>query len=234
MLLIDTTSYPKAQVYPQRHGYQLRGTAPVSIVVHTTNNRRTTIFEEECRYLFKSADVSAHYLISKAGAIVQFLDSRIYQAWHAGRALAPYGNSQSIGIELHVSIGEAPTLPQREALTLLCRDLMRRYHIPLAHIDTHRAVALPSGRKSDPEGWPDMAFYSWRDRLALMRFRFVGPQIALSSNDLRAAHRAPADTGWHTYQTGDAIDVDDITAGMAHDAAGTGFVPLAVLEEVTG
>lgn len=231
-MAIDTVSYDKARTYPLNHGYEPRGGVPSSILLHSTNNKRPTVFEGECDYLYRSADVSAHYLISKRGVVVQFLDPYRWAAWHAGRALAPYLNKYSIGIELHISVGEHPTPEQLDAAAALCRVLRTNYGILSGRIDTHRAVALPAGRKSDPEGWADSAFYAWRDALDFRRYRFRVAQVALSSNDLRAARMAPKPTAPHIYAAGDVITVDDISAGVAHDAGGLGFVPLAVLEAV--
>lgn len=163
MPAIDATSYPKAQRHPQRHGYQLRGTTPTAIVLHTTNNaRRRTTFEAEATFLLNSPDVSAHYLIGKDGRIVELLAPGPYQAWHAGTAVDAFRNARSIGIELHVSVGETPTPAQIDAAGALVRQLAAQFGIPAALVETHRTIARPPGRKSDPEGWPDAAFYAWR------------------------------------------------------------------------
>jgi N-acetyl-anhydromuramyl-L-alanine amidase AmpD len=169
---IDTTSYNKALKYPLPappafgHGYQARKGAPSSVVIHTTNNRApNTVFEQEARFLLDSADVSAHYLISKDGRIVQFLDPHPYAAWHAGSAIGPWLNEYSVGIELHVSVGERPTKAQRDAAAWLCARLMAAYGFASDRIETHRYVATPVGRKSDPEGWPNAEFYQWRAML---------------------------------------------------------------------
>ncbi len=232
--MINTITYNKNRAFPPGHGYEARGGNPSSVLLHTTNNKRKTSFESECDFLFTSPDVSAHYLVSKAGTVVQFLDPRIWAAWHAGKALGPYLNRYSVGIEMHVSQGEKPTAPQLAAVAALCRILMANYDIDLDRIETHRAVALPAKRKTDPEGMDDLAFYAWRANLLLTRYRFRVAQAALSSNDLRAALLAPTPAQPHVYAGGEIITVDDVTDGMAHDASGLGFVPLAVLEEVTG
>ena len=159
-LVIDTTSYNKATKYAPGHGYEARGGTPSAILIHSTNNKRPTQFIDECDFLFTSPAVSAHFLISKAGAVVQLLEPRLWAAWHAGRALVPYLNKYSIGIELHVSVGERPTTQQQAALSALCRVLMTNYGIDIGRIDMHRAVALPKGRKTDPEGWDDLASLS--------------------------------------------------------------------------
>jgi uncharacterized MAPEG superfamily protein len=164
--VIDTVTYNKARDFPQRHGYQVRGTKPSSIVIHSTSNRRATSFTGEATYLYTSAAVGAHYLVGKAGQIVQFLDPSRWQAWHAGEAITEYTNPRSIGIELHISVGEQPTTDQIAALTTLVRDLMARFSIPPERIETHRAIALPRHRKNDPEGFTDAAFSAWRNGLS--------------------------------------------------------------------
>ena len=98
----------------------------------------------------------------------------------------PYLNKYSIGIETTHQRGRGPTTQQQAALSALCRALMTNYGIDIGRIDMHRAVALPKGRKTDPEGWDDLAFYAWRSTLLLRRYRFRVAQAALSSNDLRA------------------------------------------------
>jgi len=228
---IDTTSYPKAQRYAAGHGYSMRPMAPTSIVIHTTNNpNQGTRFDKECQFLFESPGVSAHYLIGKQGQIVQLLDPAGYTAWHAGAALTAWTNDHSIGIELHVSVGEVPTQLQRDACAWLCRKLMQRFGIPPVLIETHRKVALPPGRKSDPEGWPNPDFYTWRDaliQLPIRRFRVRGIPV----------YQAQALTGTLAghLQAGDVIEIDKTYAnGGGHLASGLGFIDLDLdaLEEL--
>lgn len=168
MLIIDRTTYDKAARYPIGWGYDRRpkGYAPSSILVHSTNNRNKTSFRGEAKYLFESPYVAAHYLIGKTeqDGVVQFLDDSL-RAWHAGLTSEPYLNSRSIGIELHISLGEHPTAYQISALTILCASLMHKHNIPQSRIETHRAAALPPGRKSDPEGIDQIAFLAWRRKL---------------------------------------------------------------------
>lgn len=159
--------YRKDTIHPARWGYQARGNvAPSSIIIHTTNNRRKTSFAHEAEFLRDSSAVSAHYLIGKDGRVTQFLDPIRWQAWHAGDTLPAFLNAKSIGVEHHVSVGETWTAAQHEACTWLVRTLMAAHRIPPERIDTHRAVALPKNRKSDPAGWEDFAFYTWRATLA--------------------------------------------------------------------
>lgn len=230
---IDTTSYPKAARYTQRHGYQLRGASPTSIIIHSTSNSRPgTSFEGEATYLLESADVSAHFLISKDGRIIRFLEPRAYQAWHAGMCLEQWSNAKSIGIELHTSVGETPTAVQREACAWLCRELMREFQIGVALVDTHRAVARPIGRKSDPAGWSDADFYAWREQLSapkVRQFRFRGWPI------FQQQRLAGTLAGY--LQSNEAFSIDrTYSNGSAHLSDGRGFIDLDLnaLEEIQG
>src|SRR5262245_8753717 len=178
---IDQTTYDKADRFRPGHGYghqtdagyqAQRPDPPTSIIIHTTNNRRPdTAFASEATFLYQSPDVSAHYLCGKvpAAGIVQFPDASI-EAWHSGAARHAYLNPNSIGLENHVHVGEGWTAWQHEALTWLVQGLMARWGIPSSSIETHRAVALPIGRKADPEGWSNEDFYAWRSQLQPIPF----------------------------------------------------------------
>lgn len=193
---IDTAAYDKAKEYPSGHGYGLRDGAPTSAVIHSTNNRnKDTPFASEAKFLFTAANVSSHFLVGKDGRIVQFLDPARYEAWHAGgrqkngtwTAKPDFANPRSIGIELHHSVGDGayPTA-QIDALTWLVRELMARFHIPPTLIDTHRAIALPARRKSDPNDWPDLAFYRWRAQLDATPPAPAPPETPAMPDPLRA------------------------------------------------
>ncbi len=104
--------------------------------------------------------VSAHYLITREGALVQLVDERM-RAWHAGES--SWGgqtdmNSASIGIELDNSGAEPFTEPQIVSLLALLADLRERYRIPAANVIGHSDVA--PRRKTDPSH-----FFPWQ-RLA--------------------------------------------------------------------
>jgi hypothetical protein len=143
------------------YDYRPNGTRPGSIIVHTTNGNRGSTLAGEATFLINSPAVSAHFLIGKLGEILLLLPAA-WRAWHAGAAIAGFLNSQSIGIECHHAVGEPWTDAQRRALTWLVQKLMADHNIPAHMVETHRAVALPAGRKIDPSDWPDTAFYAWR------------------------------------------------------------------------
>lgn len=127
-------------------------------MVHTTNGKAGTKFENEVKFLANSKNVSAHYIISKAGIIQQILDPAEYVAWHAGEvAKEQYSNLYAIGVEVHFSPAEIYwTGKMWGALTALSRVY--------ANLDivTHRLIAVPRGRKIDPSGVTDLQFTSWR------------------------------------------------------------------------
>ncbi|MEE9387909.1 MAG: N-acetylmuramoyl-L-alanine amidase [Paracoccaceae bacterium] len=106
-------------------------------------------------------EVSAHYLISERGHIIQLVAEE-FRAWHAGAGA--WGNckdvnSQSIGIEL-ANDGITPfSAAQMDALEHILAGIMERWSIPAERVIGHSDMA--PARKSDP----GMRF-DWR-RLAL-------------------------------------------------------------------
>lgn len=96
------------------------------------------------------AEVSAHYIISEQGDVVQMVEED-QRAWHAGAG--SWGditdvNSRSIGIELNNN-GSAPfAAPMMDALEALLPAIMERWAIPAQRVIAHSDLA--PGRKIDP------------------------------------------------------------------------------------
>jgi len=103
--------------------------------------------------------VSAHFLIRRAGDIIQFVATD-QRAWHAG--VSCYAgrtrcNDFSIGIELEGT----DTLPYADAqyATLATLTLCLRHRYPLAAVRGHAHIA--PGRKTDPGVAFDWRRYGW-------------------------------------------------------------------------
>ncbi|MCB2110154.1 MAG: N-acetylmuramoyl-L-alanine amidase [Defluviimonas sp.] len=163
-----------------------------------------------------AAEVSAHYLISEAGAVEALVPEEA-RAWHAGAGA--WGavtdvNSRSIGIEL-ANPGDAPfPEPQMAALERLLAEVMARWEIPPERVIGHSDMA--PGRKSDPG-----PRFDWR-RLALQGLSVwpdavwpdaVGPD-AVGSDEVRPeasggpeslAAFAPLAQGFGYPAVGDAL-----------------------------
>ncbi len=96
------------------------------------------------------AEVSAHYIISEQGDVVQMV-AEDQRAWHAGAG--SWGditdvNSRSIGIELN-NTGSAPfAAPLMDAVERLLPEIMDRWAIPPERVIAHSDLA--PGRKIDP------------------------------------------------------------------------------------
>ena len=108
--------------------------------------------------------VSAHYLVSRDGSILQLVDEN-RRAWHAG--LSWWGgqtdmNSASIGIELDNTGEEAYPDIQITALIALLADISARHSIPRANYLAHADIA--PARKRDPS-----ELFPW-ERLAAAGF----------------------------------------------------------------
>jgi len=108
--------------------------------------------------------VSAHFLIRRNGALLQFVPCA-RRAWHAGVS-AWQGrercNDFSIGVELEGTDTRAYTARQYERLARLIRALKSRY--PIADLAGHSDIA--PGRKTDPG-----AAFDWPRLHALVRGR---------------------------------------------------------------
>lgn len=225
---IDTGTYDKAKTYPLAHGYERRMRAPTSIVVHSTEGVVGQSLSSAADYLYRSAKVSAHYLIGKGSEIIQFLDPHPYAAWHAGQALAAYSNQRSIGIECLHARGEAWPEAQRATLAWLLQHLVATYHIASTAIDTHGQIALPGpyDRKLDPTNWPHSEFIVWRDSvLATPREYRAGPFGAIARQD-----RRPEAIAAKYYAPGELFRTTNVQDGYAWDMTGIGFVALGDLE----
>jgi AmpD protein len=92
--------------------------------------------------------VSAHFLIRRDGALLQFVSCND-RAWHAGESAwkgRAHCNDYSIGIELEGADDTPYAAAQYTRLARLARSLVRRY--PITDIAGHNDVA--PGRKTDP------------------------------------------------------------------------------------
>jgi N-acetylmuramoyl-L-alanine amidase len=121
-----------------------------AIIIHHTAN--TATFSGLMRWMTKKeSKVSAHYFISKKGAIVQMVkDERI--AYHAGKSELngrKWVNNFSIGIECDYDSRHAPmTSEMYDALVWLTSELTRKYSIDAANVVDHRTVS-PSRKPFD-------------------------------------------------------------------------------------
>jgi len=100
------------------------------------------------------AQVSAHYVVSEAGEIIQMV-AESARAWHAGKSCWQGKrdiNSASIGIEIvnQGPLGNFPDYPacQIKAVVELCQDILTRHNIAPRLILAHSDIA--PARKEDP------------------------------------------------------------------------------------
>jgi N-acetyl-anhydromuramyl-L-alanine amidase AmpD len=141
-------------------GFSKRTKELKAIIIHTTNGHFGSLFESELNFLLNSDKVSAHYLVGKDGRVVNLLDYTKYAAWHTGLTLNPFdSNHYTIGVECHFTPRENWTVAMWKALTDLIKTL------PNLPLKTHRQIAFPKGRKSDPSGVTDTWFNAWKDNI---------------------------------------------------------------------
>lgn len=200
-------------------------TKPISsIVVHSCEGGlpipRLTSLPWLCN---PKSKVSTHYYICRDTTIYQLVDDA-NQAWHAGRAEAPFVNNVSLGIELEHHNGQNWPAEQHAALAWLLQTLAHRYATLPIKIETHGQIAIPGPyqRKIDPTNWPHGAFLLFVNKaLIAQRLVIAGPFGAIAQQDRRP--NAPAAA---VYAPGTVITVDDLTSGYFHDASGIGFIPV--------
>lgn len=126
------------------------------VVLHATATHCT---EPALRWLTDpQSRVSAHYLVGPEGRIIQMVAEKDI-AWHAGRSayLGREGvNAFSVGIEMvHPNVEGVPWPDEQiEATARLVAGICHRHHVAPIDIVSHAEVALPAGRKTDPEGFP--------------------------------------------------------------------------------
>ena len=140
MVVIHNISLP-----PTSYG----GNGIIELFTNTLNPNEHPYYAE-----IYTAKVSAHFLIRRDGALVQFVPCT-KRAWHAGASEwqgRERCNDFSVGIELEGSDFEAFELMQYETLNSLLESLKATY--PIQHIVGHSDIA--PGRKTDPG-----PFFDW-------------------------------------------------------------------------
>lgn len=128
---------------------------PNFIIIHHT--AQDSLQQTIKTFTKKESQVSAHYVISDDGKVVQMLNDYL-RAWHAGNG--SWGknfdiNSTSIGIELDNNGKEAFSESQINSLLALLTKLKKDYNIPTQNIIGHADIA-PT-RKKDPS-----ALFPWK------------------------------------------------------------------------
>ena len=109
------------------------------------------------RFEDPSTKVSAHFVVDRDGTVIQMVPLT-KRAWHAGVSSfdgVPGVNDYSIGIEMtNDNDGKDPyPSAQYAAVAEIIRRCRLHYNIPDSRIVSHAVVALPPGRKTDPEGF---------------------------------------------------------------------------------
>lgn len=166
-------------IYPYRHSpnYDFRPSDSriTCVVLHASGlgTLGTTInfFQDP------NSMVSTHFIVGKDGRVFQTVPVE-RRAWHAGISQLDGMsdvNNFSVGIELvNRNDGTDPYSDlQYEAVALIIHQLRQSHEIPDGRIVSHAEIALPAGRKSDPEGFDF-------DKLRELLNPFPGTQSALA------------------------------------------------------
>ncbi|MCV6591771.1 MAG: N-acetylmuramoyl-L-alanine amidase [Silicimonas sp.] len=180
---MEITDRPSPNFGPRRDGLGVS-----LIVLHYT--AMESCEAAATRLCAPEAEVSAHYLIGRDGALIRLVDEE-NRAWHAGAG--SWGgfddiNSRSIGIELD-NDGQGPfDEALMTTLEALLAELLDRHALPPKAVIAHADMA--PGRKRDPG-----RFFDWQ-RLARAGLS-VWPEPALGGGFMNDAKRFgyPVDAG---------------------------------------
>ncbi|WP_135503789.1 N-acetylmuramoyl-L-alanine amidase [Roseovarius aestuariivivens] len=129
-------------------GPRRKGARPDLVVLHHTAMKSCAAARD--RLCCPEAEVSAHYLISETGDVIQMVEE-VQRAWHAGTGrwgAVDDVNSRSIGIELANTGAHPYPAPQMAALEILLGDILDRHAIPPERVIAHSDMA--PDRKNDP------------------------------------------------------------------------------------
>ena len=143
---------------------------PNFVVIHHT--AQDSLQQTLKTFTLTRTQVSAHYVISDDGTVVQMLNDYL-RAWHGGNAIWGKNtdiNSASIGIELDNNGSEPFSEAQINSLIALLSRLKKDYSIPSANFIAHSDIA-PT-RKSDPS-----AFFPWKNLADLGFGLWPDPQL---------------------------------------------------------
>jgi len=177
------TACPSPNCGPRRGGL-----TPTLVALHyTAMNSAQAALERLCD---ASAEVSAHYLITGRGEVMQLVDEAA-RAWHAGVS-AWEGhddiNSRSIGIELDNRGTHPFAEPQMAALEELLLGIMSRWQIAPEGVIGHSDIA--PDRKFDPG-----PRFDWR-RLERQGLAAAPSPRAYGAGDAKAFVRAAREAGF--------------------------------------
>lgn len=141
--MLGTIPHPSPNFGDRRGGLR-----PELVVLHFTAMADTGAALN--RLCDPEAQVSAHYLIAREGALYQLVEEE-KRAWHAGEGAWGGGgdvNSRSVGIELDNCGGSPFSALQMDVLEILLGQIMARWSIPPQGVIGHSDMAPE--RKADP------------------------------------------------------------------------------------
>ena len=114
---------------------------PTKMVIHHTGG--TNSLSWLCS---TKAKASANYLVEKNGTIFELVPPTMV-AWHAGKAIAGWGNKDTIGVEIE-NLGDGKdTYPPAQIRAIAF--LIRKFKISWENLKDHKAICIPRNRKSD-------------------------------------------------------------------------------------
>ncbi|MWB95992.1 N-acetylmuramoyl-L-alanine amidase [Flavobacterium sp. GA093] len=187
---------------------------PSFVIIHHT--AQDSLEQTISTFTKVKTQVSAHYVISENGKVVQMLNDYL-RAWHAGNATWGKNtdlNSSSIGIELDNNGFEPFSEAQISSLVALLTKLKKDYNIPTQNFIGHADIA--PGRKTDPSAlfpWKTLAekgFGIWPDEfLEPAPFDFkIEPALRIIGYNTKNLSAAIMAFKLHYIQTDTSVTLD--------------------------
>lgn len=149
---------PAMKVKPSPNFEPRDGEKIDTIILHDTGNPVKDVAKAEnadLRWLTTpGSNASSHYIVQRDGTITQLVSDE-QMAYHAGQSYLQGKDSvgkRSLGIEIcNQGNGAEPfTEKQMQAVVKLVGYLREKHQVQMSNITSHAAIAMPSGRKSDP------------------------------------------------------------------------------------
>jgi N-acetylmuramoyl-L-alanine amidase len=146
------------------------GMSVTCVVMHATASKDA---QQDLNWLCSPASkASCHDLIDRDATCYRLVDSE-KRAWHAGVSSfkgQSNVNDFSIGIELaNDNEGEPYPDGQLDVAAALVAKYVKRYGFSIDRVTTHKAIAIPVGRKDDPAPPFDLAAFKVRVQRELLQ-----------------------------------------------------------------
>jgi N-acetylmuramoyl-L-alanine amidase-like protein len=197
--------YPGAEWRPISINYRSGGNIPTLFIVHIMQG---TLAGSDSWFRNPRAQVSAHFGVSKAGTIYQWVDTHD-TAWHAMSA-----NHRSIGVEHEGDTGEHLTAAQLEADAKLFAWSTEHHAIP---------ASLARGPEGSGLAYHALGSSSWGGHLQCPGQPIIGqlPAMLKRAKQICAGGGTPPAPSVRKWESAGQLTLHDLAADHLHEQVST-------------